>query len=868
MGALFAGLAACAPEPPPPPDPSPQRLSLSNHQALAAQDRPRHAVPMDAGWQAHNAVLEVAPGELNAVPEDGRAALVCAVTLEAAQYNVLEVEMRVGAGESCKFSWRGLLAPMDPLKGENPSIAAPILGDNKFHTYTIPLVARENSLWADRIDGVLFYPSDVETVVAIRRFEFAFEPPESPPRVTLENVTMEAVYGSQPAWHVTVPQAGVFETHLGVLDAAWKDGYGGIVRFRGILQNEAVGRVVLFEKTLSPGIVARHRGWVPVTADLSAYAGQEVDLWLRVDVMDNPFGDYAFWGNPKVFGREREPRATPVILISCDTLRADHLSCYGYERKTTPFLDHWAATDAALFEQCIVQEPYTLPSHICMLTGLYPKHHGVNADVPLAENAVTLPELLAQNGYLAAGFTGHRWWLRPEYGFAQGFDYYDVAPGLFRHVHDTADRLYSWLGNHTLDRLFLFFHNYDMHYKTKYQGYTLPYDPGFRELWHFAEDEDPECFVEDGAEGEALLASDLLNAYRMREIQFTDAQHRSLVALYDDCILLVDAAIEEFFRKLRTLELYEQALIIVTSDHGESLDERGYYDHRSIYEEVVRVPLLVKFPGGEFAGNRFAEQVQSIDIFATVQDVLELPHDPATDGISLRSFLRGADAPREFAHVNRSHTRAIRTNVWKLHWNQQAAENPYRLFKLAADPYEREDLFGTSPPALAALEAEMRRFFPVNLEGWHVEYFAAPGEWAGHIHARTDGSWSDCLHVTPQGKHVLQELTGGDEAQVPIGEHGHESYLFRTASSELPLHLSVLANTPCQVLCGDRPPETGTEFSWVLDPEERYPRPSVPDSPPVPTVCIWRQDTAVKGEADLTPTEEQAHQLEALGYLE
>src|SRR5690606_10421579 len=117
-----------------------------------------------------------------------------------------------------------------------------------------------------------------------------------------------------------------------------------------------------------------HRRWVPMYSDLSSYSGESVTIELRTDPVEHQEGDDAYWGNPMVLAREKRPEDIPVILISCDTLRPDHLSCYGYERKTSPNLDAFAQ-EAVLFENAVSQYVWTLASHMTMLTGQYPETH-------------------------------------------------------------------------------------------------------------------------------------------------------------------------------------------------------------------------------------------------------------------------------------------------------------------------------------------------------------------------------------------------------------------------------------------------------------------------------------------------------------
>lgn len=191
------------------------------------------------------------------------------------------------------------------------------------------------------------------------------------------------------------------------------------------------------------------------------FAGATVDLLLEVDARRAARGDYAVWGNPIVYGH-RETTRTPVILISCDTMRADHLSCYGYVRETSPNLDAFAK-EAVLFENAITPETWTLTAHTSMLTGLYPRHHHVNASTNLAETVQTLPETLGKMGIRHRRI--HR--LSPvdvaiERNCPRIRHVFNAGIGAANMI-ETKSLVNAWLASHAAAPFFLFYHNYDLH---------------------------------------------------------------------------------------------------------------------------------------------------------------------------------------------------------------------------------------------------------------------------------------------------------------------------------------------------------------------------------------------------------------------
>jgi Flp pilus assembly protein TadD len=276
----------------------------------------------------------------------------------------------------------------------------------------------------------------------------------------------------------------------------------------------------------------------------------------------------------------------PVILISIDTLRSDRISAYGAAAIETPHLDAFAR-DAVLFERAYSHYPLTLPSHVSLLTGLLPPLHGVrdNRDYRLGPEPPTLASRLAQAGYSTAGVVSSSV-LRRQTGIARGFVFYDDAlPGtrqeslrVFpqRPGSDSIAVAGEWLeGLKQDDRFFLFLHLFEPH---------TPYEA-------------PE-------------------PYRSRHAEPYDAE-----------VAYADALVGKFLQYLRDQGLYDPALIIVLSDHGEGLGDHGESEHGLLLNrETLQVPLLIKLPGGLRGGERVPDPVGLIDVMPTVLDLLDLAH--------------------------------------------------------------------------------------------------------------------------------------------------------------------------------------------------------------------------------------------------
>jgi arylsulfatase len=331
--------------------------------------------------------------------------------------------------------------------------------------------------------------------------------------------------------------------------------------------------------------------------------------------------------------------ATPhgrFILISLDTLRADHLGAYGYRRATSPFLDSLAAR-GTLFENAIAQLPGTLPSHMSIFTGLYPAEHAVfPPDGVLASQIRTFPEVLHAYGFHTGGHV-EGGYVEGRHGFSRGFDEWsDDSPIVQTRrgpekSRDAVKRTFR-RGLEFLKRargsgsFFLFLHTYSIH---------DPYDPPepYRTLYWPAPSP-PGAFAPVGTE---LLAFDEgRRALAPKAVEYFEA-------LYDAQIRYTDDVIKGFFVGLSDLGLSDGVTVIVTSDHGEEFLEHGKLAHTQVYQENVHVPLIV-VGAGQRAGHRVASLVQSIDIAPTLYDLAQVPlaARPRYSGRSLAPLLASA----------------------------------------------------------------------------------------------------------------------------------------------------------------------------------------------------------------------------------
>jgi len=275
-----------------------------------------------------------------------------------------------------------------------------------------------------------------------------------------------------------------------------------------------------------------------------------------------------------------------IVLISMDTTRADYLSCYGYQHNTTPNIDAVAA-EAIRFEQAIAPIPLTLPSHSTMMTGTIPPYHGIhdNLNYTLADSSLTLAEMLKAAGYTTAGIISS-YVLEHTFGLDQGFDTYDDEfdeivdghAGAERRGGEVSEHAIRWLDENRDEDFFLFLHYYDPH---------SPYNA-------------PETYR--GLFGSTAAAEKIAFTDNSSATADTDEKKKVFKLSYAEEIAYTDHCIGQVIEKLKSLDLYDSTLLIITGDHGEALGEReemghGYY----IYQESVHVPLIIKLPGQQTA---------------------------------------------------------------------------------------------------------------------------------------------------------------------------------------------------------------------------------------------------------------------------
>lgn len=448
------------------------------------------------------------------------------------------------------------------------------------------------------------------------------------------------------------------------------------------------------------------------------------------------FAGLACIGCPGGSGSGKATRPS-VIVVSLDTLRADHLSCYGYGRETSPVLDGFAR-EALRFEDASSQASGTLPSHLSIFTSLEPtqfrisRDDGLNGDqmhtrLRLPDAVTTVAEVLRDQGYATAAFTDGGF-VAGRFGLDQGFEIFDESNGSERGLRRTIQSVAAYLQVRGSDPgaekpLFLFVHTYDAH--APYRA-PAPFGRWFSKASY--EDLQRSLGFEPTPENLSLHRSSL-----------TPSDVEEVRALYDNGVRAVDAAMDELFGLLRRSGLYEDSLLIVLSDHGEEFLEHGDFNHgRTVYQELVHVPLLMRLPQGRGGGRVVPAPVPLLDVAPTILDVCGAPVPEQFEGRSLLSWLdaesgAASNARRtlyfESPNVARG-VNGLRAGPWKVIHNGRDRET--ELYDLRSDPGEHDDLAGKSPDVRGALVAELSdRVGNAEAHGKARGWFAIGGAAAG-----------------------------------------------------------------------------------------------------------------------------------------
>jgi len=591
----------------------------------------------------------------------------CPVDFPASEVDRIEIELQVPDRNSpSRLYW---MREGDTEFAESRSVGFLVPRDGNLHLATIRVGVHPE--WTGKIERLRLDATDVGGVrVEVDAIRASAAPAE---RRRLETVQIGQEWRScrvSPAgepWEVevAVPPGAALDFGFAVDPSSWNKGVR--LRFR--------------VEVLPPGRKGSpHLEWEGEPDDRSfrnkrfdlgslGITGERLRFRFEVVVAEgtpDPRRHLGLWANPVVLPpRDRPP--LNLILVSLDTLRADHLSMFGYPRMTSPFLDRLAA-GGALFLEASSQAPETLASHMSLLTGRLPGAVGVFDEYDqLPPESPTLARAFRERGYLTAAFT-EGGFVSGTFGFHEGFDLYhdgtkgEIGEGDPRQiaggdVRRTFARAADWLDRYGDQPFFLFLHTYEIH---------TPYSPPM----------EVRRFCDAGYTGPFANHFDFQPhavAINTGAMQPTPEDLRQIIDLYDSEIAYVDEELRKFFGALASRGLLASTLVAVVSDHGEEFGERGGWaiHGNSLYGEEIHVPLILHGPGIP-AGRVVEEPVSLVDVPPTIVEMFGLSGPAELDGVSLLELVAGGGAspapPRDVWSEDGTHFRrfALRRGRQKL----------------------------------------------------------------------------------------------------------------------------------------------------------------------------------------------------------
>ncbi len=448
-------------------------------------------------------------------------------------------------------------------------------------------------------------------------------------KMELKNISINAFLAppkSRFDFKVKIPESGHLEFGYGLLENSRR---GQDTKRRGvkfsILLEENDETENIFIKSVNPRNQKNAYTVQHEKIDLSPYYGKQINICFITENIgqksqdekgnDEKINDYAVWFNPVIYPtRQKDPprdsKDFNVILISIDTLRADHLGCYGYQRDTSPAVDA-LAKESVLFSDSFAPTSSTLPSHMSMLTSLYPIHNEFYSQrlgiiQALDPSILTLADILRTHDYFTGAFAGGAF-VSAKFGFSKGFDFYLEDEGSTIRK-DSAARLFrltsKWLRNNKDKKFFLFLHTYQVH-----APYYCPEPYNLK-------------FLDESAKYKEAHMREILGYFKYRKLP--ESERQNLISLYDSEIRYTDECfIKPLIDELKRLNIFDSTMLIFTSDHGEELYEhKGWLHEHALYNELIRIPLIIKFPNAKHKGKKISGTVSILDIIPTILEEL------------------------------------------------------------------------------------------------------------------------------------------------------------------------------------------------------------------------------------------------------
>lgn len=429
-------------------------------------------------------------------------------------------------------------------------------------------------------------------------------------------------------------------------------------------------------------------------------------------------GAFVAWINPYLYRKKPVQKVKNVILISLDSLRRDYVGVYNGKKDFTPNIDK-LAEDSVVFENAFSHAPWTIPSHVSILSGLNPNSHGANTfSDKLPPFVKTLPQILRERGYLTFAFTGGGL-LSANFGFSKGFNQYKEWDG--SELPDSSKPIFKrakdFISSNKEKNFFLFLHTYQFH------------DP-----LEFPEDIKEKVLKGEKVLWEATSLTKLIGGGKGTYKPLKKEEVESIKILCKGESRTIDEhLIGPLIQKLKDEGIYDQTMIIITSDHGDELFDHGGWQHaHTLYNELIRVPLIIKFPYQKFKGKRISKNVRLIDIAPTILDVLGFnPSKFEMDGKSLIPVIKGKEKEERkcFSEIyydpDRPHipqrislvygdykliANQIIENWQKYFENPPPPLYPFELYNIKNDPYEKKNLYNENSETAKSMLEMIREY--------------------------------------------------------------------------------------------------------------------------------------------------------------
>jgi arylsulfatase A-like enzyme len=576
------------------------------------------------------------------------------------------------------------------------------------------------------------------------------------------------------------------------------------------------------------------------------------------------------------------------MIIGVDTLRPDHLGCYGYDRPTSPNIDKLAA-DGALFEDAVSQSPWTLPSFATAFASLYPTQHGAGF-LELGAGSfgnrmrTTFPPLamiMLKHGY-STGAIINAPALAPEFGVDRGFEFYGTTPRWDdRRADVTTSEALKWIDGVADGPFFMFVHYFDPH--VTYEP-PAPYDTLFYPDYSGRLDRSFDRDTYHRMEARLSVEAD----------PGAQADWDHIRALYDGEIAFTDVAVGDLLDGLEERGLRDNTLIVFMSDHGEEFfDHKGFEHGHTLFDELIKVPLMFSMPGLIPENVRVSQQVRLLDVVPTVLDLLGLTSAAHLEGVSLKPLITGEGEiepttvsllPHRFAYTESmlygTEKKGITAYPWKIIYDTVSEKQ--MLFNLAHDPGEHNDLIDKQTDAQSPLEEVLfKTLFNIS-ETWYMEI---AGGSEGHTfdvalsvsQGPIVGSFKMHRFLDSQGRLVDQDRVKFSEATKNMLKleglelKGTLTLALKAVPKRVPLSFDLKIDGESAIdithigqdLLG---PE---DMPFDLRASRRGPQEGAPSSRPEPPyILVWHTGFEYGTDTPVELGEDTRRKLRALGYIQ